>query len=140
MTAGGKQAALDRAFGHAGRLCDLFYGAVVKVVEHDRHAAFFVERIEGGVQSALLVGPEHGRKRAFSGFPLEKLADGRFTLRLAAVFPRRTAERAEQPRPEFRAVAQRTDRLRTGDKRLLREILAVRLPVMRQASRYASSL
>lgn len=89
-----------------GRLCDLFYGAVVKIVQHDRHTAFLIERAERGIQPALLLCAQHGGKRAFARVFVEKLTDRRFASGLPAVFPRRTAERAEQPRPEFRAVAQ----------------------------------
>ena len=69
-------------------------------------ADFDIERAERGIQPALLLCAQHGGKRAFARVFVEKLTDRRFASGLPAVFPRRTAERAEQPRPEFRAVAQ----------------------------------
>ena len=126
MAASGKKAGFHRSLGHAGRLRDLTHRAIIEVIQHHGHAAFFVQCVEGGVQTALLIRPQHGGQCAFALTCIEKFGYRRFPFGFAAVLPCRARQRSEQPRPEFAAVPQGFDGLCTGDKGLLRQILAVR--------------
>ena len=73
MTASGKKAGFHRSLGHAGRLRDLAHRAIIEVIQHHGHAAFFVQRIECGIQAELLIRPQYGGQCAFTLACVKKL-------------------------------------------------------------------